>query len=81
MGFCLVLSVFHFHIIFFSAEDNADGGIVARMVPIVEKIQVKIHLARMLRLEDADFQFKRDQGLQKAMIEKQVDEVFLFPKS
>jgi len=45
--------------------------------PVVEQIQVEIHLAGVFRLERADPQFERHQGLEEAVVEEQVNKVFL----
>lgn len=68
----------HFHIVFLGAEDDADRGIVVwRPLVGIEQIEVEVHLAGVLRLELADFQFDRHQALEEAMVEEQIDEVLL----
>ena len=54
-----------------------DGLIAGSAFLVVEQVQVKIHLARILRLERPHLQFKRHQRFEEAVVEKQVDEILL----
>ncbi len=66
------------HVVFFGAEDDADGGLVARSAfGVVEEVQVEVHFARELRLEGAELQLEGHQCLEEAMVEEQVDEILL----
>ena len=71
--------VFHFYIVFFGAQDDANGTLVAlAALKVIEQVQIKVHLARIFRLESADLELKSDQGLEVAVVEEQINEIFLF---
>lgn len=70
------------HVVLLGAEDDADGGLVARdAFLVVEQVQVEIHLARELRLEGADLEIEGDERLEEAVVKEEVDEILLFPES
>jgi hypothetical protein len=70
--------VFHLHIVLLRAEDDADGWVVAGgALLVVEQVQVKVHLARVLRFERTHLPFERHQGFEETGIEKEVDEILL----
>jgi hypothetical protein len=55
-GWSLILEQIHLQAVLFSAENNADRGIVIRgPFLFVEQIEVEIHLARVFRFERPDF--------------------------
>ena len=54
-----------------------DGLVVRAPFFLVQEVQVEIHLAGVLGLERSDFQIERHQGLEKAVVEEQIDEVLL----
>ena len=73
--------ILDFHVVLFRAEDDADGWLVAvAAFPVVEQVQVEIHLSRELRFEGADFEVEGDEGLEEAVVEEEVDEILLFPE-
>src|SRR5690606_13543863 len=65
-------------IVLFGAEYDAYGRIILGCAfLVIEQIQVEIHFSCMLGFEGSDLEIKSDQSLQKAVIEKQVYEIFL----
>jgi len=80
VSFC-AQAVFLLDVIFPDAEDDTDGGLITGAAfLVVKKVQVKIHLARIFGFERPDLQLEGDQGFEEAVIEKQIDEVRLFPQ-
>ena len=70
--------VFHNHAAFRFADDDTDSRVFVRQsYGVVQHIQVKFHLAFILRQELADFQFNRYHGLQTPVEQQQIYEVFL----
>ena len=57
-----------------AAQDQADAGVIARLaVAVIQRREIEIHLAGMLRLERSRLQVAGDQAAQLAVIEEQVD--------
>ena len=64
--------------IFFGAEDEADGGVVALdFEEVFVEADIAVHLADVLVGELADFQIDEDEAFQEVVIEDEIDEEFV----
>jgi len=66
--------VFHLFLVLARPGQHADGWTLVRLLHVaVERFEIERQLAKMLRLELRDLQFKCDQILQAVMEEQQVE--------
>jgi len=73
--------VFHLDVVLLGAENHADEGLVTgAALLVVQEVQIKIHLAGMFGFKWTDLQLEGHQGLEEAVIEKEVDEILLLPQ-
>jgi hypothetical protein len=57
------------------------AGRVRSAFLLIQQVQVEIHLAGMFRLERNDFHVKDHEGLEEAVVEERVNEIFFAAKN
>jgi len=80
IGFCFK-SEFNLYIIFFGAQNNADGRLISGIALLfVQKVEVEIHLACMFWFKRTDLEIEGNQSLEAAVIKQKIHEIFFAPQ-